>query len=165
MNVFVDLVILLIAGSTVFLAGKRGFISTAVNTLGSLLALMAVFCFTEAVFQLLSMTPLSDLLSPAGVKAVAVVAIFLLVLLLLSACGKALTNLVKKLPFVRKANTLLGLLLGFVLALIRILLFCAAVNLISTAAELGQVEFLVINADETILYRLFDGIQILKLVF
>ena len=113
MNVFTDLIILLIAGSTVFLAGKRGFITTAVNTLGSLLALMAVFCFTEAVFQLLSMTPLSDLLSPAGVKAVAVVAIFLLVLLLLSVCGKALTNLVKKLPFVQKANTLLGLLLGF----------------------------------------------------
>ena len=165
MSILVDIVILLIAGSTVFLAGKRGFISTVVHALGSLIALLAVFCFTGVISELLSMTPLVDLLSPTGVKAVAMVAIFLLVLLLLKACGKALTKFVKKFSFVRKANALLGLLLGFVLALVRILLFCAAINLISAAAQLGQLDFLVVKPEDTVLYRFFDGIQILKLVF
>ena len=165
MSILVDIVILLIAGSTIFLAGKRGFISTVVHALGSLIALLAVFFFTGVFAELLSMTPLVDLLSPTGVKAISMVAIFFLVLLLLKACGKALTKFVKKLPFVRKANTLLGLLLGFVLALVRILLFCAAVNLISAAAQHGQLDFLVVNPEDTVLYQLFDGIQILKLLF
>ena len=165
MSILVDIVILLIAGSTVFLAGKRGFISTAVGALGSLIALMAVFCFTGVVSDLLSATPLVDLLSATGVKAVTMVAIFLLVLLLLKSCAKALTRLVKKAPFVKKANALLGLLLGFVLAFVRILLFCAAVNLISTAAGLAQIDFLTVDAESTVLYRFFDGIQILKFLF
>lgn len=165
MSILVDIVILLIAGSTVFLAGKRGFISTMVGAMGSLVALLAVFCFTGAVSGLLGMTPLINQLPEAGIKAVSMVLIFFLVLLLLKACGRALTNFVKKIPFVRKANAFLGLLLGFVLAFLRILLFCAAVNLISTAAGLAQIDFLTVDAESTVLYRLFDGIQILKILF
>lgn len=165
MNILVDIAILFIAGATVFLAGKRGFIATAVNAMSSLIALIMVFCFTGLVSGLLAMTPLQDLLHTAGIKAVSMVLIFVLSILLLRMCGKFLTSMVKKLPFVRKANTLLGLLLGFVLALVRILLFCAAVNLVSSAASLLQIDFLTVNADDTVLYRLFDAIQILKFLF
>ena len=165
MNILVDIVILLIAGSTIFLAGKRGFISTAVNAASSLIALIAVFCFTGLVSGLLAMTPLKELLPAAGIKAVSMILIFVLTVLLLKVCGKSLTALVKKIPFVRKANALLGLLFGFLLAFVRILFVCAAVSFFSSAAGFLGIDFLTVNADETVLYRLFDGIQILKILF
>ena len=165
MNIFVDIVILLIAGITIFLAGKRGFITTAVTAASSLIALIMVFCFTGLVSDLLKQTALKDLLHPVGVKAVTMVLIFVATTLLLKLCAKFLTALVTKLPFVKKANTALGLVLGLVLALVRILVFCAAVNLISSTAGLLQADFLVVNADDTILYRLFDAIQILQFLF
>lgn len=165
MNVLVDIAILFIAGATVFLAGKRGFVLTAVNAASSLISLLMVFCFTGVISDLLAMTPLQDLLHTAGVKAVSMVLIFILTTMILRLFGKALTAVIKKLPFVRKANTLLGLLLGFFLALIRILLFCAAVSLLSASAGLMQIDFLTVDAGSTVLYRLFDGIQILKFLF
>ena len=165
MNILVDIAILFIAGATVFLAGKRGFIATAVHAAGSLISLIMVFCLTGPVSHLLALTPLKDLLSAAGLKAVSMVLIFVLTLLLLRLFGKSLTAFVKKIPFVRKANSLLGLLLGFVLALVRILFFCAAVRMLSSAAALIQLDFLTVNADDTVLYRLFDAIQILKFLF
>ncbi len=165
MNILVDIVILLLAGVTIFLAGKRGFVATAVNAASSLIALIMVFFFTGPVSNLLAETPLKDLLQTAGLKAVSIVLIFLASLLLLRLCAKLLTSLVEKFPFVKQANTLLGVALGFLLAFVRVLIFCAAVNLVSSAATVLQFDFLTVNADDTALYRLFDAIQILKFLF
>ena len=60
MNILVDLLILAIAGVTIFLAGKRGFIKTAVTAASSLIALTVVICFTGLLSGILSATPLAD---------------------------------------------------------------------------------------------------------
>ena len=60
MNLIIDLIILAIAVVTVFLAGKRGFIKTAVNAASSLIALIVVFCFTGLLSGILGATPIAD---------------------------------------------------------------------------------------------------------
>lgn len=165
MNIFIDIVIFLIAGITVFFAGKRGFVATVIDAAGTLVSLIAVICFTGPISDLLAATPLGDLFREAGIKALSIVLIFVLVNLFMKLFGKTLTSLLGKLPFFKKANTFLGILVGLVVASIRILLFCAAVNLISTVAALLQIDFLTVDAGSTVLYRFFDGIQILKFLF
>ena len=60
MNILVDILILAIAGVTIFLAGKRGFIRTAVTAASSLIALAVVICFTGLLSGILAATPLAD---------------------------------------------------------------------------------------------------------
>ena len=59
MNILVDILILAIAGVTIFLAGKRGFIKTAVTAASSLIA-SVVICFTGLLSGILAATPLAD---------------------------------------------------------------------------------------------------------
>lgn len=234
MNLIIDLIILTIAVVTVFLAGKRGFIKTAVNAASSLIALIVVFCFTGLLSGILGATPLADavhsgaegfvedltesasiaelvqdedgpllsVLEKLGMdtdefsrwaddlsgsedsmraqvadyiadpitalvmKALSMLILFVATVLLLKLAGKLLTGLVEKIPFVRGANTLLGMALGAILALVRIFVFCAVVGiLVSAASMLGLEIFDSFNPADTYLYRLFDAIQILKILF
>ena len=98
--------------------------------------------------------------------ALAMLILFVATVLLLKLAGKLLTGLVEKIPFVRSANTLLGMALGVLLALVRIFVFCAVVGILVSAASMqGLGIFDSFNPADTYLYRLFDAIQILKILF
>ena len=236
MNILVDLIILAIAGVTIFLAGKRGFIKTAVTAASSLIALVVVICFTGVLAGILGATPLADVvyngttsfveelaenesiadlvqdeegpllstLDKVGVdteafsdwaaelvteedeavmrekiveyvaepvtslvmKALSVLILYVGAVLLLKLAAGLLTGIVEKLPFVRQANTLLGLVLGCVLALVRVFIFCAVIGILASTADLtGWEIFASIDPAQTYLYRLFDAIQILQFLF
>lgn len=234
MNLLIDLIILAIAVVTVFLAGKRGFIKTAVNAASSLVALIVVFCFTGLLSGILGATPLADAvhsgtesfveglteekslselvqdedgpllsvmdkvgmdteeftawaqtlsgseesmreqvvdyiadpLTALVMKAISVLILFVATVLLLKLAGNLLTGIVEKLPFIRGANTLLGMVLGGLLALVRVFVFCAVVGILASAASmLGLGLFDSFDPANTYLYRLFDAIQILKILF
>lgn len=236
MNILVDLIIVAIAGITIFLAGKRGFIKTAVTAASSLIALAVVICFTGLLSGILSATPLADIvhngtsnfveslaenqsiveltqdqdgplltaLEKVGVdteafsewaseltaeedeaalrekvvayvaepvtalvmKAISVLLLYIGSILLLKLAAGLLTGIVEKLPFVRQANTLLGLVLGSILALVRVFIFCAVISTLSSTATItGWELFASIDPSQTYLYRLFDAIQILTFLF
>lgn len=234
MNILVDILILAIAGVTIFLAGKRGFIKTAVTAASSLIALAVVICFTGLLSGILAATPLADAvhsgtsafveklaenesiadlaqdsegplltaLDKVGVdtesfsawaaeltaesdtalreeianyvaepvtalvmKALAVLILYVGSVLLLKLAAGLLTGLVERLPFVRGANTLLGLALGCVLALVRVFVFCAVIGILSSTASITGWTIFAIDPAQTYLYRLFDAIQILNFLF
>ena len=72
----------------------------------------------------------------------------------------------EKIPVVRTVNTLLGIVLGLVQAVLRIFIFCAVVNLLATVASaIGWGIFSSLDPEQTILFRLFDAIQVLKFLF
>lgn len=236
MNILLDLIILAIAGVTIFLAAKRGFIKTAVSAGSSVIALIVVICFTGALAGALESTPLADavhngtesfveglldsdtdsktlaldedgrlysVLDAVGVdtdefadwaqsnlddaeasfrkqlvdyiatpvtslimRALAMLILYLGAAIVLKLCAGLLTAVVEKLPFIRQANTLLGIVLGIVIALVRVFIFCAIAGiLINTAAMTNLPLVSSIDPGKTYLFRLFDAIQILKFLF
>lgn len=96
---------------------------------------------------------------------ISVLLLFFVSRLLLFIVSKILEG-VARLPVLKTANKLLGLLLGLVLALVRICLFCVIVNvLIDNAGFLGSDFLLNLDPDKTLLFKLFAGINIFGFFF
>ena len=70
-------------------------------------------------------------------------------------------DLVANLPVLRSCNTLLGIILGAALALVRVCLFCFAVEiLIENSAFLGSDLIESLSPEKTVLYKFFSEIDI-----
>lgn len=109
---------------------------------------------------------IADPVTSLVMRALSTLILFFGTVLLLKLFGKLLTGIVEKIPVIRTFNTLLGLLLGVLLAFVRVLIFCAVVSVIATVATaIGWDFFASLDPEETILFRLFDAIQILKFLF
>lgn len=238
MSLILDLLILLIAGLTIFFAARNGFVKTFLSTASTLIALIIVFLFTAPLTNALLQTPLADaihnnteafvdqlveeqgaedsyalasdrnsalypLLESVGIdgerfsrwvgeqesslkeqfheKLVAYIADYVTPLLL-RACSVALlffgsflvlkllsvllTGVIEQIPLIRSANRFLGLVLGVLLALIRVFLFCAVVRiLLDTASLAGWSSLAGLDPDRTVLFRLLGKIPFVRLLF
>lgn len=121
---------------------------------------------TEDKLQAKIVDYIADPVTALAMKAISMLLLFFGTILLLKVFGKLLTAIVEKIPVVRTANTLLGIVLGIIQAVLRVFVFCAVVNLLATATTaIGWDFFASLNPEETILFRLFDAIQILKFLF
>lgn len=70
-------------------------------------------------------------------------------------------NKLASLPILRTANTGLGILLGCVLALFRVFIFCFVMNLLIENAEFLNSDFLSsLDAESTFLFKLFSGAEV-----
>ena len=70
-------------------------------------------------------------------------------------------NKLASLPILRTANTGLGILLGVILALFRVFLFCFAMNLLIENASFLDSEFLAgLNPESTFLFKLFGDADV-----
>lgn len=99
------------------------------------------------------------------VTVIAAVIIFVISLILLFIATRVLDK-VAKLPFLKSANKLLGFALGVVLALVRICLFCGAVKLLMDYSPLIGNDFISsLDAEKTLLFGIFSGINIFGFVF
>lgn len=238
MNILLDLIIVIIAGITIFLAAKRGFVKTFISAVSSLLALVMVMLFTVPLADALAETAaaaairestagfidelvqnsksedslslvqdtsgkLYGVLETAGIdlgefsdwleestgqsedtfrknlveyisgpvatlvmRAIAMLILYFGTSILLKIVGMLLTGVIEHIPFVRGANHVMGMVLGVVLALVRVFIFCAIVGIfINTASLTGLTFFEQIDPAETYLFRLFDAIQILQFLF
>ena len=238
MSLLLDLILLLIAGVTIFLAAKRGFVKTLLSTASTLVALVIVFLFTSPLTNLLESTSLpeavrtntasvidslveqqdagdsqslasdrdselyallegigidseslsnwvaehenmvkeefrdelvdfiADSVTPMLLSAISVAILFFGSYIALKLLSILLTGVVEKIPFVRGANHLLGVVLGVVLALIRILIFCTVVRvLLNTSLFSGWSALAGIDPDKTLLFRLFGSIPFVRMFF
>lgn len=238
MSLLLDLILLLIAGVTIFLAAKRGFVKTLLSTASTLVALVIVFLFTSPLTDLLESTALpdavrtntasvidslveqqgaedsqslaldreselytllegigidseslsnwvtehetmvkeefrdelvafvADSVTPMLLSAISVAILFFGSYIALKLLSFLLTGVVEKIPFVRGANHMLGVVLGVVLALIRILIFCTVVRvLLNTSLLSGLGALAGIDPDKTLLFRLFGNIPFIRMFF
>ncbi len=237
-NLILDLCIAAIAGITILVAYKRGFVKTFISAVSSILAMIVVMLFTAPVANILAETPLADsvrdktavfidelvenseaadafelvqdktgelyvVLESTGVdlgefsdwmeesisqseetfrenlveyvsgpmstlvmRAVAMLALYLGSLILLKIAASLLSGVIEHLPFLKQANHALGMLLGVVMAVVYVFVFCAIVGiLINTSSLTGLTALEQIVPEETYLYRWFDAIQILGYLF
>ena len=238
MSMILDLLLLLIAGLTIFFAARNGFVKTFLSAASTLIALIIVFLFTAPLAEALEQTSLADavrantetfldqlveeqgagdsyelasdrdgklyqLLESVGVdgerfyrwveeqgatakeqfreklvtyiadhvtplllRALSVAILFFGSFLVLKLVSILLTGIVESIPFVREANRLLGLVLGILLALVRVFLFCAVVRvLLDTASLAGWSALAGLDPDRTILFRLLGSIPFKRLLF
>lgn len=92
-------------------------------------------------------------------KLAAIIILFIGTQILL-AIASFFLNKLANLPILRTANKGLGILLGCVLALFRILMFCFAMNLLIENADFLNSDFLMsLDPQSTFLYKLFSGID------
>ncbi len=96
---------------------------------------------------------------------VAVILIFAVARILLAIASRVLDG-VARLPVLKSFNKLLGLLLGIVLALVRISLFCMAVNVLVNNAGFMDSDFLAnLDTQKTLLFKLFEKIDLFSFFF
>ena len=237
MSLLLDLLILLIAGLTIFFAARNGFVKTFLSAASTLIALLIVFLCTAPLAEALAQTSLADavhtntksflddlveeqgasdsyalasdresalypLLESVGIdgerfyrwvgeqesslkeqfheklvtyiadrvtplllRALSVAILFFGSFLVLKVAGFLLTGVIERLPFVRGANHLLGLVLGVLLALIRVFLFCAVVKvLLDTASLAGWTALTGLDPEKTLLFRLLGHIPFARLL-
>lgn len=238
MNILLDLIIIAIAGITIWIAAKRGFVKTFISAVSSLLALVVVMLFTAPLANALAETSIASsvrrntavfldeliqnseasnsltlvqdqsgelytVLESVGIdlgefsdwlekstdqtetafreslveyisgpvatlvmRALAMLILYLGASLLLKIAGSLLSGVIEHLPVIREANHMLGLVLGIVLATVRVFIFCAIVSiLINTSSLTGFSFFAELDPAKTYLFRLFDAIQILQFLF
>ncbi len=117
--------------------------------------------FRESLVEYIS-GPVSTLV----MKAIAMLALYLGALIILKIAASLLSGVIERLPFLRQANHALGMLLGVVMAVVYVFVFCAVVGiLINTSSLTGLTALDRIVPEETYLYRWFDAIQILGYLF
>lgn len=110
----------------------------------------------EAVLASRIAEPITDITATA----IAVLILFIGTQLALSIISRAL-DIVAKLPLLRTANKALGILLGAVLALLRVCLFCFVMGvLIDNAAFLDNSFLSDLDAEKTLLFKIFKDIDI-----
>lgn len=236
MSFLLDLIILLIAGLTIFFAVKNGFIKTFLSAASALIALVIVFLFTSPLAGALETTSVGDavhsstasfldelvdvrsadgsytleedpdgklsaLLDSVGIdrtaiskwisertglqreqlrkelidyiadratslllRALSIAILFFGSFLVLKLASILLTGIVEKIPFVREANRALGLVLGILLALVHVFVFCAVVRvLLNTASFAGWSVLAGLDPEKTFLFRLIGSIPFLLL--
>ena len=100
--------------------------------------------------------PLTDIVT----KIIAIIVLFILSLILIAIVARVL-NLVAKLPIIRTANKLLGVLLGAVLALLRVTLFCFVMGILIRHADFLGSDFLAgLDVNKTVLFKFFGELDI-----
>lgn len=236
MSLILDLIILLIAGLTIFFAVRNGFVKTFLSAASALIALVIVFLFTSPLTEALETTAfgdsvrtnttsfldqlvevkpadggymlandqdseLSSLLDSVGIdrkaisewisehtglqmeqlreelvdyladratslllRALSIAILFFGSFIALRLLSCLLTGIIEKIPFIRGANHLLGLVLGILLALVHVFVFCAVVRvLLDTASFAGWSALAGLDPDKTFLFRLIGSIPFLRL--
>ena len=109
---------------------------------------------------------IAEHVTPLLLRALSVAILFFGSFIVLKLLSLLLTDIIEQIPFVREANHALGLVLGIVLALIRVFMFCAVVRvLLDTASLSGWSAFAGLDPDKTLLFRLFGSIPFLHLLF
>lgn len=110
----------------------------------------------EAVLAARIAEPITDI----SAKAIAVLILFIGTQLALAVIARVL-NLVAKLPLLRTANKALGIMLGAMLAALRVCLFCFVMGVLIENAEFLDNSFLSsLNAEKTLLFKFFSEIDI-----
>lgn len=110
-------------------------------------------------------TYIADHVTPLLLHALAVAILFFGTFIALKLLSPLLTGIVEQIPFVREANHVLGLVLGILLALIRVFVFCAVVRvLLDTASLAGCTALTGLDPDKTFLFRFIGSIPFLHLL-
>lgn len=100
--------------------------------------------------------PITDI----SATAIAIILLFIGSQIVLAIIARVL-NLVAKLPIIRTANKALGILLGIVLALLRVCLFCFVMGVLIENATFLNSEFLAsLDAEKTTLFKFFSEIDV-----
>lgn len=151
-----DIALLAIIAISVFLGWKRGFVKTAVVAASGIISLIVAMILTG---------PISDALEGIDIgKAFLTLITFVVIYVASKLLLRLLSNILTKLldiPVLRPMNKALGIVLGVILALIRAWMFCFAVNLVLNIGGFFDMDFVKdIDTNDTILFDLFDGINI-----
>lgn len=109
---------------------------------------------------------IADCVTPPILRALSVAILFFGSFIALKLLSLLLTGVVERIPLVREANHALGLVLGILLALIRVFLFCVVVRvLLDTASLAGWGALAGLDPDKTLLFRLLGSIPFVRMLF
>lgn len=149
MAVLLDLVLLLIVGITVFRAIKKGLVKTVVDACSLIISAVLAIVFSP-VFK--------DMLNFKGEHSVAAtyLVIFIISWIIVKIVSILLDKIISALPIIRTVNTLGGFVLGTLLAIFRVSLYCISVGGILALGEKYGIEFLnKVSLNDTILLKYF----------
>ncbi len=223
MSWILDIIILAIAGLTVYIAYRNGLVKTLVSALAFVIAIAVTALFASPVASVIKSTPIGDAIretteekieealldaSPedllngenkefnsimnfAGLDkddlveyidsenvahalaveiaepitdiaatVIAVIILYILSQIAVSICGKMLDK-VANLPIIRTFNKLGGVIIGVVLAVFRVFLFCFLMRMLIEVGTLSGNEFLSsFDTESTLLFKLISNVNV-----
>lgn len=148
-SIILDLILLLIAGSTIYFATKRGLVRTVINALSLILsALLSVFI--SPIFK--------NYISFSGEhgEVATYFIIFVISWIIVKIASSLLDKIISALPIIRTMNSLGGLILGILLGIFRISLYCIAVVALLTIGEKYGLSFVEnFSIEDTVIVKYF----------
>jgi uncharacterized membrane protein required for colicin V production len=133
-SIILDLLLLFIAGSTVYFAFKRGMVRTVINALSLILS---------AILSLILSPVLKEYFVFPGEhsEAATYFVVFLISWIIVKIASIILDKIISALPIINTVNKAGGLIIGVLLGIFRISLYCIAVGAIISIGIRFQVEF------------------------
>ena len=135
MHIVLDLILLLIVGLTIFSAAKRGLVKTVINAF-SLILTAILSLFVSPIFK-----NTFDFAHEHGEVATYFV-VFIISWIIVKIATSLLDKIISALPVIRTINKLGGFLIGVLLGVFRVSIYCIAVGGILALASKFDVEFL-----------------------
>ena len=158
MSIFLDIIILIVIGITIFTALKNGFVKTVLNAL-SFVAAAVLSIFIAPLFK--NILYFNGEYSAVSTYLIVFIALWLIIRL----ATLLLNKVISKIPLIRTANKVAGLILGIILAFFRVFALCTCVEGILKIGKLLRIGFLSgISIEETILFEFFSKINLIKIL-
>jgi uncharacterized membrane protein required for colicin V production len=134
MTLVLDLILLLIAGITILNAIKKGLVKTVIDACSLILS---------AVLSILVAPFFKDVFNFTGENSVVAtyLIIFIVVWIVIKIVASILDKIIKSLPVIKTVNTLGGFILGVLLGIFRVSVYCIAVGGIIEIAHKLNVDF------------------------
>ena len=158
MSIVLDLIILLVIGITIFMAMKNGFVKTVLNSMSFIIA---------AILSIFIAPAFSNVFRVAGENSAVstYLIVFIVLWLIIRVITILLNKVISKIPILRTANKIAGLILGIVLALFRVFALCTCIDGVLKIGELLKISFLSgISVEKTILFEFFSNINLVKIL-
>ncbi len=145
--IMLDLLLVVIAGTTVFFAVKRGLVKTVINAFSLVLS---------AVLSLFLSPFFKSYINFSGEHGDVAnyFVVFLISWIIVKIASILLDKIISSLPIIRTINSLGGFIIGVVLGVLRISLYCIAVGSIIAFGDNIGIEFLKdVSIDDTVLLK------------
>ena len=144
-----DVVLLIIAGATIFTSAKNGLVKTVINALSLILAAVLSLFICPIVKNVVNVSTEKE-------QVLVYFIVFLVAWIAIKIIAVLLDKVISSLPIISSINTLGGVILGVLLCVFRISVYCiivGAVLVIGQKLDLTLVENISLN--DTVLLKYF----------
>lgn len=161
MNWLLDIIIAAILIVGIVLGWRRGFIKTAVIATSGILSLLVALLLTKPCSVIFGWLDFPTAL----IRIITFILLYIVMKVVLRLMASILTKLFD-VPFLRKLNKWMGVILSLIIAIVRVLIFCLVMNVLFDAADflnLGLFDSL--EAGNSILFSFFSKFDLFSFIF